>query len=124
MNESIKSNLRQSILETLELLSALDQQMEYEKNVSIADVPAELVCIWFDDLYHPDTDLFRQSFTEEEAGILREFNNFYAARKNSLPHAHDVNELHQSAVWIEIVDIAGLALLQLTSGGKQPVRLM
>ncbi|MBX7149709.1 hypothetical protein K1X76_11610 [bacterium] len=112
------SHFRQTILEALQLHSCLEEQIEYQKKVPIADVTAELVCIWFDDLYHPDTDLFRQSFTDDEVGILGEFNDFYAARRNFLPATRDVNELHQSAIWIEIVNKAQRALSQLRSGCK------
>ena len=62
--------LRAGILELLELLADAAAQERYEHNVPIADVPAELCCMWFDDLYHPDSPAFQAAFTVAELDAL------------------------------------------------------
>ncbi|HCS29040.1 MAG TPA: hypothetical protein DIW43_16405 [Spongiibacteraceae bacterium] len=37
-------------LEGFRLLADADAQLKYERDVPTANVPAELVCMWFDDL--------------------------------------------------------------------------
>lgn len=43
-------SLRESLLQTLTLLGDFEAQMKYVVDVPIADVPAELICMWFDDV--------------------------------------------------------------------------
>jgi hypothetical protein len=47
-------DIRRRIVEHIDLLAHPSKQFEYEKNVPIADVPAELVCGFCDDLYSPN----------------------------------------------------------------------
>ena len=46
-------NLREQIVEHLALLSSLERQVAYARNVAIANVPAELFSVWSDDLDLP-----------------------------------------------------------------------
>ena len=45
-----RAAIRAEVLSHLELLASPELQARYERDVEIADVPAELVCVWFDDL--------------------------------------------------------------------------
>lgn len=92
---------RQVFRELLQLLSSKEEQQQYQVAVPIADVPAELLCQWFDDHYHPKTDWFQGAFTSEERDILKEFNDFYDARTSKLPDT--LLELLEDPVWSEIV---------------------
>ena len=92
---------RQVFRELLQLLSSKEEQQQYQVVVPIANVPAELLCHWFDDHYHPKTDWFQEAFTSEERDILKEFNDFYDARTSKLPDT--LPELLEDPVWSEIV---------------------
>ena len=59
-------SIRQAIIDEIDLLAHPSKQLQYEKNVPIADVPAELICGFCDDLYHPKSEQMLSQFTEEE----------------------------------------------------------
>ena len=100
-------------IEILELIASYDAQREYEKNVPIADVPAELVCMWFDDFYFR-TPQFEKDFTEEELDALSDFNTFYDVRVESLPDSTEgLEKLQQNNYWKEISKRAASTLLNL-----------
>lgn len=98
-----ESEFRESIKELLEL-SSKEQQLEYQANVPIADIAAELVCMWFDDMFHPDTDLFKKSFTPEEISQLSSFNKFYDNLANELPYT--LEGYHKCKEWEQIMEKA------------------
>ena len=95
-----KIKLRQSVRDVLELISCKERQLEYQRDVPIANVPSELLCMWFDDLYHPRTVLFKNSFTLEEMKYLKAFNEFYDRSADVLPET--LGELHKSEKWAAI----------------------
>ena len=97
---------RDLIFGLLEQLGDLHEQIHYQESVPIAQVPAELVCQWFDDFYHPDATEFQECFTTHELELLQRFHLFFEARLDFVPETSDVHELHKSAVWLEIVDKA------------------
>jgi hypothetical protein len=78
-------NRKQEIVGLLHLLASEDQQLAYAQNVQDADVSAELLCMWFDDEYHPKDALFRSCFTADELAALAEFHRFYEERSKQLP---------------------------------------
>jgi hypothetical protein len=80
------ANLRESILGLLHILSSAQEQLEYEENVP-GVVPTELICMWFDDLYHPASGIM-QGFTPEESIALTEFDRYYSTHKDRLPNAN------------------------------------
>jgi len=41
-------SIRQSVIDVLQILASPFEQLEYQQDVQIADVPAELLCMWFD----------------------------------------------------------------------------
>lgn len=99
-----REEFRKSVRELIELISSREQQFEYQENVPIANVASELLCMWFDDLYHPETDLFQNSFESKELEILEAFNQFYDSRTNKLPDT--LEELHRAKEWNQIVSEA------------------
>ena len=113
---SRERGLRESIVDTLKIIASKRAQIEYEKNVPIANVPAELACMWFDDLYHPKAYLFLESFSEEERAVLAKFNAFYEARLDSLPKT--LKELHKSSEWNEVCEKANEVLSELRPLGS------
>ena len=58
--------IRKAVIEELELLAQASLQVKYEPDVPVADIPAELVCRFCDDLFHPKSQTFLDAFSEEE----------------------------------------------------------
>ncbi len=103
-------SIRQGIRELLALLASEEEQLAYERDVPIANVPAELVCMWFDDTYHPDAAWFRP-FTTEELLALAEFHAAYAGVVQRLPPSQgSVGTWHACPVWKAIMTAAARAL--------------
>ena len=110
-----ENSFRDGAIELLELLSSLEAQSDYEKNVPIADVPAELVCMWFDDFWHPD-DTLKKHFQPYELAALEDFHRFYEARVDDLPSlTKGLEGLHSSPKWLEVVEKASQTLKIFTS---------
>jgi len=63
---------RQNIIGVLQLWSSKEEQLEYQENVPIAQVSAELFAQW-DDFYIPDAEVINEAFTAEEISFLRKF---------------------------------------------------
>ncbi|MCP3998750.1 MAG: hypothetical protein GY722_27315 [bacterium] len=103
-----------SIRDLLELITSPEQQREYERDVPIADVPAELVCMWFDDLYHPDHEGFRCCFSDQELSALARFNIFYDQRIEALPDSSaGLAALQASPAWQEVMQQARATIEEL-----------
>jgi hypothetical protein len=64
---------RLKMIDLLRLVCSEEEQLNYETDVSIADVPVELFCMWFHDQYSPDEYFFRSSFTAEQLEAQEEF---------------------------------------------------
>ena len=97
-------SVRAAIIKEIELLSLPSKQLEYEKNVPIANVPAELICGFCDDLYHPKCEQMLSAFTSEELkglahlyGVLCEAASIEAAT---------VSELLKHDKWRAVVAVA------------------
>jgi len=97
---------RDRIFEQLEDLGSLEEQVRYQENAPVAQVPAELVNQWFDDWYHPESTQFCNCFTIQELALLAEFSSFFESRLELLPDTYDVLELHQCPAWLEIASKA------------------
>jgi hypothetical protein len=95
---------RASMQELLELIASKEQQLAYQTNVPIADVAAELLCMWFDDMFHPDTDLFQSSFSQKEIEQLSSFNKSYDILAKKLPGT--LEEYHKNKEWSQIMEQA------------------
>lgn len=105
---------RDRYIEALRLIADLDAQIRYEREVPIADVSAELVCMWFDDL---DASSLDSGLSPSDAATLRNFTTFYDVRVHELPPSANVAALHANATWNEIVRKAKAALDALVGRG-------
>lgn len=99
--------------ELLELLSSREAQAQYEVDVPIANVPAELLCMWFDDRYHPETVWFTEAFTSRERAALAAFDAFFSAVADGLPTEGGVMVLHAESVWTGVCEKAAEVLAAL-----------
>ncbi len=101
MNEDFKK----IVIAQLKTISSSEEQLNYQKNVPIADVPAELFCGWFYDVYHPETDLFKSTFSEDEQKVLADFNDFFEKREDKIPTT-SLEEMKKNIEWNEVMEKA------------------
>lgn len=111
--------IRHGIRELLALLADPERQRAYERNVPIAHVPAELVCMWFDDLYQSDDAAFRRAFSAPELAALEEFDRAYRLVADELePLPATVKDLHAHPAWGRVSPAASAALSMIDSEGE------
>ena len=97
-------SFREAIAENISLLASPSAQLAYEKDVPIADVPAELVCMFCDDLYHPKSAGFIAEFSESE---LKDLAHLYGLLvEASAIKASSVAELLKEECWRSVVKTA------------------
>lgn len=112
--------IRKEILDLLALLSYEERQLAYEKDVPHVDITKELVCMWFDDLYHPGQH-FDSAFSRAELLALAEFSQYYEARLARLPESRGtVRTWLASPLWREIMHRAEEALNKIAEPGASP----
>ena len=106
--EAILEARKVNIINTLQLISSVSQQDQYDRDVPIANVSSELINQWFDDSFFPEKEWIRELFTDNEWKILMEFHDFYDIRVDKLPNNYA--ELKKNFHWKEIVGKANWAL--------------
>ena len=80
--------------------------MAYERDVPHVDITAELVCMWFNDQYHPGRG-FDTFFSPDELAALDEFHRFYDERVDRLPESQGtVRTWLASPIWREVMEQA------------------
>lgn len=98
-NKEISKNIRKLILEALALISSKEMQLSYQEKVQIADVSAEIFCLW-EDSYCPDGDIFKNGFNKEELNALSKFNITFEEVCNSSPDDLPfIDEVVTTAYW-------------------------
>ena len=103
----VADRLERDRLNLLRLLGDPAAQIAYDRNVPIAQVPAELFCMWFDDFYHPDSEHFQDAFSIDECAILAAFHERYRKIRGSLPrYLGRVADLHSHAAWHALMSAA------------------
>jgi hypothetical protein len=109
-------NSKANIIELLRLLGSDELQLDYEKNVPHVDITTELVCMWFDDQYHPNSSHFTSCFKKNELAALAEFHQFYDERHKQLPESQGtVRAWLANPVWREIMLKAQKTLERITA---------
>lgn len=94
------------MLDLLDLLADFEAQRAYERDVPIADVPAELVSMWFDDAYHPTSAQHIRAFSVRERDLLAAFHSVYERCVDALPSDGGVIALQQSPHWATVAQHA------------------
>jgi hypothetical protein len=118
MKEESKA-YRQRVVEVIEGLANPLDQMKYEHDVPIADVPAELICGFVDDLYHPKSELFLNAFTSEELKSLAElYGRLCVASDAFAKHdRHCVAEIQKLPEWRSVMGFAKNLVVELKRNG-------
>jgi hypothetical protein len=97
-------SIRDNVVAEIQLLSLPSRQLEYEKDVPIADVPAELICGFCDDLYHPKSEEFVAAFGEDE---LKALAHLYGLLSEAAKvRVTSVTELLKTDEWRNVVSFA------------------
>ena len=107
--------MRDEILGHLELLSSTDLQLNYAYDVPTADVPAELVCGWFDDLNLPES--LSLSFSGADLEALVSFSSLFEAVTAEI-EGMSLPDLHRHPSWLRVVREAGRVLQQVRNGAR------
>ena len=100
--------LRAAVLEHITLLARASLQTQYEKDVPAANVPAELICGFCDDLFHPKSRIFLDAFSAQE---VRELAILYgllhvASRKIGEVAPLQVTDLQRLPEWRSVMAYA------------------
>jgi len=107
-------SVRDAVLKELELLASLELQAKYERDVPAADVPAELMCGWFDDLDLPASA--SGVFSGKDLGSVRSFSDSFDEAIKDL-QGLSLSQLHSNPVWLQVVENARILLQQLQGAG-------
>jgi hypothetical protein len=107
------ADVRHAIREHLALLADSERQRAFERRAQIADVPAELLSAWFDDLYHPDRLLFQRALSPSEREALRRFNAILEGAAVELAEVTRLDELQARPIWTQVGQEAAETLRRL-----------
>jgi hypothetical protein len=118
------NNFRAQVEEWVVLLSSASQQVQYERDVPIADVPAELVCRFVDDLFHPKGDLFLAAFSEREIKGLAELYGMIriASKAFRAENCHSVADIQKVPEWRAVMAFAKDLAVELKEHGQPSAR--
>jgi len=98
-NIEISKNIRNLIIEALIMISSKDLQLSYQKKVQVADVSAEIFCLW-EDSYSLNGDIFRQGFSKSETNSLKKFNSIFEEVCDASPEElPTINEVVKTEYW-------------------------
>ncbi len=107
MDENSKA-IRAAVLEHIVLLAHASQQTKYENDVPIADVPAELICGFCNDLFHPKSSTFLGAFVEDEIkdlAVLYGLLHLASEAINASP-VRTVADLQKRAEWRKVMNFS------------------
>lgn len=110
MNDASR-RFRQQVIDHVEMLASLSEQIKYEKDVPIADIPGELVCI-YDELFRPKSEDFLNAFTEDEIKSLAELYGMICIASKAFK-GKGVVELQKLPEWRAVVTFSKDLLVKL-----------
>ena len=91
---------RSNLILTLRTIASEAEQGAYsaESGLPLAEVPGELVCMWGDDLYHPERSAMAERFSASELEAMADFNERFEA---------EVRRYREPEAWSRIMVAAG-----------------
>ncbi len=105
--------VRKTVKGVISTFANLGQQLAYQEALPSINIPGELYCQWFDDVYHPDVEMWRSIFSDRErrcfdalAQILRRHEELLVGRK--------LSDVLLTKEWSEINELAARALETMT----------
>jgi len=121
--EVIARRIHNRILEYFELASSRGEQLCYEHDVPIADVPAELICMWSDQVPYenPDGHFVAPAFSVEEQAALCKFHIVWQRIVQDIPDRFgSLSEFQATPHWSDLRDAAKHGLLVFRQRGHLP----
>jgi hypothetical protein len=113
-------NVKERVLEYLELLSQPSRQIDYETGVALADSHGELVSWFCDDLFRPKSRQFLDAFTENE---IRDLARLYGLLIESRRlRASSLVDLLREPEWRRIARFAKELVAAIEVGGEPYAR--
>ena len=99
---------RTAVLAHIRLVASAEAQLKYEIDVPIAQVPAELICGFVDELYQPKSELMLTGFTNDELkGLAELYGRLCAASEAfSREDASTVQEILKIPEWRSVMSFA------------------
>ena len=112
--------IRKAVIEELELLARASLQAKYESDVPVAYIPAELVCRFCDDLFHPKSQTFLDAFSEEEIKDLAALYGLLRIASKAIDDAESltVADLHKKSEWRSVMNLAKELRIRFNVSGK------
>lgn len=107
--------VREPIIEALRLAASAEAQRSYALAAPIADVPAEVFCMW-EDFYVPDSPWFEAAFGPDEREALAHYQATSSAIAHRVPEHVALAAFQAMPEWAELAAAAtrALAALQTT----------
>lgn len=113
-SEKIAKQIRQNVLEILELWSSKESQLKFQKDVPTAEVSGELFNLW-DDNYYPESDIHKIAFTEKERDALEKFNTLLNIISEKTPqNLPSIEEFILSKEWVELNEFAKEVIIEMS----------
>jgi hypothetical protein len=104
------AEVARTVLEEIRILASREDQLQYEKDVPIADVPSELVCGW--DLFEGNRQDLKAHLRPDQFRSLQQIEDamehFLAADDHW--KINSVADLHQHSRWPAVIEAAAKAL--------------
>ncbi len=105
-------NIRLGLNGVLELWTSADEQLDYQRNVPIANVSAELFCQWCDDYYNEDNPIMLKEFSQIELEAYKEFDKVICDISDQIPEmTPPIEEFINTHEW-NIVNKAAMSTLK------------
>lgn len=108
---STERTKRNILVDTLRLLASREEQFEYRRTVPIADVSAELFCMWA-DVFWPGDQKLQAEFSETDWIALQRFHSVFerVSRLQSHHPLPPIEEFVHSPHWLQLSRAAARAL--------------
>ncbi len=102
---------RENVISSLRLLASREEQLEYQQQVPIAQVSAELFCLWADDRFDPADRRLQVLFTPTEWQALLVFHARFEGISSRVPSPlPPIQEFVGHPLWQQLADSAAEAL--------------
>lgn len=105
------------MIEALELGASFEEQLRYKSDVPIANVPAEVICLWHDT--SPEDDWPAPPvFSKEEVLAVLAYTAAIKAACAALPGVRSLEDLQREPAWHTLRDAANVGLCVFTTRGR------
>ena len=116
-NIESEKNVRQRIIEVLELIASPQDQVEYQHNVDFVYIPHEIIEQWRDWVDNTRKHLYRTDiYTPEELKTIWAFDKVWDNVADRIDSGLTMEQMIESKPWRELIGAASMALLVFKEG--------